>query len=55
MARDSFFPSFRDLRSLICVPHVLSPIARRLLFKNVSLTFNTLELCVEVDNDEEDP
>jgi hypothetical protein len=50
----SFLPR-RDLRNLIFVPHVLSPIARRLLFKNVSLTFNTRELFVEVDNDDEDP
>jgi hypothetical protein len=37
------FLSRRDLRSLLLVPHVLSSIASRLLFKDVCLQFGTAQ------------
>lgn len=48
----SFLPR-RDLRSLTVVPHALSPIARRLLFRDIHLRFRTKEGHKSEDSDED--
>jgi hypothetical protein len=47
------FLSRRDLRSLVFVPHPLSPIARQLLFRGISVVFATDESDPDVEDDED--